>query len=115
VSWSFTTGPAPLLSARTPAVGALLVPRGSNFTATFSEPVTGVSTTTVRLQTDTGQVLVPATVTYDAATRTATLNPNADLAPLTRYRAILTGGPTAIRDLAGNPFGSTNWTFTTGP
>jgi len=42
------------------------------------------------------------------------LNPSASLAPGTVYTVALTGGPTAIRDLAGNPLASSSWTFTSG-
>jgi hypothetical protein len=49
-------------------------------------------------------------VTYDAGTRTATLNPNADLAPNTTYTASLTG---AVRDAADNALSPLAWSFTT--
>jgi hypothetical protein len=58
---------------------------------------------------------VAATVSYNATTRVATLNPTTNLAADTRYTAALTGGATAIRDLAGNALASTSWTFLTGP
>ncbi|MEV1290056.1 peroxidase family protein [Micromonospora sp. NPDC049679] len=112
VSWSFLSGPEPTITARTPAVGATAVPRANNITATFSEAVTGVSGTSVQLQRVTGGVLIPAVVSYNATTRVATLNPNANLAALTQYRVVLTEG---IRDVAGNPIQPTSWTFTTGP
>ena len=38
-------------------------------------------------------------MSYDAAARRATLNPNANLKPNTRYRAVVTTG---ARDLSGN-------------
>ena len=46
--------------------------------------------------------------------RTMTINPNTTLAARTVYTATLTGGTTAIRDLAGNPLTTTRWSFTTG-
>lgn len=55
---------------------------------------------------------VPATVTYDPATRIAVLDPDTDLAPDTRYVATLTSG---IFDPAGQPMTLTRWRFTTGP
>ena len=54
-------------------------------------------------------------VTYDAATRTATLNPSANLAADTQYTARLTGGTSAVRDMANNPLANVTWTFTTAP
>ena len=117
-SWSFTTAtpaanPAPTILSTTPAPGATGVARGVNVLVNFSEPVVGVSTTTVQLQRPDGS-LVPAAVTYSAALRRATLNPSARLAANTVYRVVVTGGPAAIRDTAGGPLASTSWTFRTG-
>jgi hypothetical protein len=53
-------------------------------------------------------------VSYNASTRTVTLNPSVTLAGNTVYRVTLTGGTTAVRDIAGNPLTTTSWTFTTG-
>ena len=53
-------------------------------------------------------------VSYNATTRVATLNPNSTLASRTKFTVTLTGGATAIRDAAGNPLTTTNWSFTTG-
>jgi hypothetical protein len=110
VSWKFITGPRPRLTARTPAVGAVGVSRVANVTATFSENVVGVSGTSVTLKQ--GATLIPATVTYNATTHVATLDPNATLPANTQFTAALTTG---IRDTAGNPIAATSWTFTTGP
>ena len=113
-AWTFTTGPAPTLTAARPAARATAVPIGANVTATFSEPVAGVDGTRFTLRTAAG-VVVPATVRYDATTRVATLDPRADLAPDRQYTVTLTGGSSAVRDLAGNPLATRTWTFTTGP
>ena len=113
-SWLFTTGPAPVLTAARPAARATAVPVGANVTATFSEPMVGVTGTRFTLRTAAG-VVVPATVGYDATTRVATLDPHADLAPDRQYTVTLTGGSSALRDLVGNPLTTRTWTFTTGP
>ena len=113
-SWSFTTGPAPKLTARSPAVNATSVSTAANLSLTFSEPVTGVNSTTFRVRTPSGTV-VPAAVSYNATTRTATLNPTNNLPADVRYTATITGGTTAVRDAAGNPLPSSTWSFTTGP
>ncbi|MCW2701077.1 MAG: serine protease [Blastococcus sp.] len=105
---------APVVSSRTPAANATGVAVASNVAATFGEAVQGVSGTTFTLRNAAGAA-VTAGVTYDATTRVATLNPNADLAADTRYTATLTGGASAIRDLAGNPLATTSWTFLAGP
>jgi len=118
VTWTFTTAAAPstdttapTVTARTPAAGATGVSRTGNLAATFSEAVTGVGSTTFTLKT--GTASVAATVSYNATTRVATLDPSADLAAGTQYTATLTGGTSAIRDAANNPLASGTWTFTT--
>ena len=105
--------PAPTVTATSPASGATGMGRTANVIVAFSEPVVGVSTTTVRLSTPSGTV-VPASVTYNATSRKATLNPNATLAARTRYTVGVAGGTTAIRDAAGQPLKTKTWSFTTG-
>jgi hypothetical protein len=100
---------APTVTARTPLSGARAVSQTANLDATFSEPVTGVNGTTFVLRL--GAAVIPAAVTYNAATRVATLNPNATLAADSTYTATLSG----VTDLAGNPMVASSWTFTTGP
>jgi hypothetical protein len=54
---------------------------------------------------------ITATVTYDSATKKATLDPSADLNPGTKYTATVTTG---AKDKAGNPLISAKvWSFTT--
>ncbi|HKS00863.1 MAG TPA: peroxidase family protein [Arthrobacter sp.] len=113
-AWQFTTGPAPTVAALSPGGGATNVSRTANVTARFSEGVTGLNGTTVRLIQQSNGAGVNAVVSYNAATRTVTLNPSTTLLANTQYRFALTGGTTAIRDLAGNPLGSGAWIFRTG-
>lgn len=115
-SWTFTTGPRPVVTARTPASGSTGAARTGNVTATFSEAVAGLPTTaaassafTIK-QTSTGAT-VGSAVRYDAATRTATLDPGVTLAAGTSYTVTLTSG---VKDLVGNPLTTTTWAFTTG-
>ena len=110
-SWRFTTGPAPTVVSVSPGIGATNVSRTTNVTVRYSEPVTNVSTGTVVLRRGglSGPV-VAATVTYNATTRTATLNPSATLAANTTY----TMATSSVRDLAGNPLAFRSWTFRTG-
>ena len=103
----------PTVTARTPADNATGVPAAGNVTATFSEPVQGVSGTTFTLRAAGASADIPAAVTYDATTGIATLDPSADLALNTRYTATLTGGTTAIRDLSNTSLATVAWTFTT--
>nr|WP_253942430.1 DUF4082 domain-containing protein [Nocardioides sp. zg-1230] len=97
----------PGLNGRTPAPGATAVPLGTDVTATFSEPVQQ-STVAFELRAPGGAV-VPATLSYDAATRTATLDPQAALAATTTYTAAVSGA----RDPAGNQMDPVTWSFTT--
>ena len=113
-TWTFTTGPAPTVTARTPAVGATGVGRTANVGATFSEAVTGVGTTTFRLKNAATGAAVSATVSRNGTTNQWVLNPGVTLAASTRYTVTLTGGATAIRDGAGNALATTSWSFTTG-
>ena len=113
LEWAFTTADpdetAPTVSGRSPTDLATDVAVGTNVTATFSEPVTGVSGTTFTLASSGGPVA--ASVTYDGPSRTATLDPNANLAADTTYTASLTAG---ITDGTGNALSPVTWSFTTG-
>jgi len=108
-SWTFLTGPRPTVSV-SPGSGATAVSRTANVTATFSEPITGVSAN-FSLKTASGTA-VTATVTYNSTTLTATLDPSTTLLANTQYTATLTS---AIKDIAGNAINPTSWSFTTGP
>ena len=86
-------------------------------TATFSEAIAAatVNTSTFELR-NAANALVPAVVTYDVATRTATLRPTAALAADAVFTARLRGGATdpRIKDVAGNALAAdVVWTFTT--
>jgi hypothetical protein len=59
---------------------------------------------------------VPATVSYNAGSFTATLTPSAPLAAGASYRATLVGGTTdpRVKDVAGNALtANVSWTFAT--
>jgi hypothetical protein len=113
-SWSFVVGTRPTLTTRSPAVNAIAVSRTANVTGTFSEAVQGVSGTSVTLKNATTGAAISAVVSYNATTRVVTLNPSATLAANTKFTVTMTGSATAIRDMAGNNFGNTTWSFTTG-
>ena len=117
VSWAFTTAApaapvdtaAPTVTAQSPGVNATGVLVTSAVIATFSEAVQGV-TTAAAFTLKAGTATVGATVSYDAASRTATLRPTAALAANTRYTAMVTSG---VKDVANNPLTAVSWTFTT--
>ncbi|WP_246669865.1 S8 family serine peptidase [Arthrobacter zhaoguopingii] len=104
----------PAVTARTPGINAVSVPVANNLSVTFGEAVLGVAAGTFVLRDAAGAV-VPAAVSYNATTRTAVLNPVSNLVADRKYTATLTGGITAIRDAAGNPFAASTWVFTAGP
>ena len=106
---------SPTVAAVTPARGATGIASTANVTARFSEPVdpTTVTASTITLRDPSG-ALVPAAVSYDAGSQTATLDPNQSLAATTTYTATVKGGSAGIKDFAGNAMSSDDsWTFTT--
>ena len=106
----------PTVTSVSPALGAANVSTGATVTAVFSEAMdaTTVDASTFLLRNSAG-ALVAAAVTYDSATRTATLDPNAALITGTTYTARVLGGAAGVTDLAGNPLASDyTWSFTTG-
>ncbi|MBI2920826.1 MAG: Ig-like domain-containing protein [Planctomycetes bacterium] len=91
------------------------IPQDMVVTATFThdmDPAT-ITTSTFRLQDGAGAP-VAGTVSWNAATRTATFTPSALMADQVLYTATLSG---AIRDLDGETLGDDYvWTFwTAGP
>jgi hypothetical protein len=114
------TGPdttPPTVTSTSPANNATGVATTASVSASFSEAVdaatVGASTFELR---DASNTLVPATVTYSSATRTATLTPSATLAASSNYTALVKGGATdpRIKDTAGNALAApVQWTFAT--
>ena len=94
-----------------PEDGSSGVAAGTQARATFSERLdaSSVATSTFSLRTAAGAP-VPASVAYDAASRTATLTPSAPLSAGS-YSATVQG----VQDLAANTLASPRtWTFTAG-
>jgi hypothetical protein len=107
---------APKITTFAPGDGAGAVDPGTTLTAGFDEAIDAstVAGATFQLRDGAG-ALVPADVTYDAATRTAILRPKAPLAGFVTYRATVKGGAAGIGDAAGNALvGDRTWSFTTG-
>jgi hypothetical protein len=69
------------------------------------------TTVTVQLFSGTSTKPIKATVSYDATTKTVTLTPFSKLAGNTKYTVKITNG---VKDLAGNAFAGTQWSFTAG-
>jgi len=110
-TWSFTTGPSPIVVSTSPASGALNVSVTANVTATFNEAMNASTLNTGTFLLAKGSTSVAGTVTY--SNNTATFNPNASLDADSVYTATLTSG---VRDADGNVLsGGYSWSFTTGP
>ena len=105
----------PTVPSTSPAAGATGTGVNANVTATFNEPMSAASITTTTFQLrGPGATVIPATVSYDAATATATLDPGAALANSTVYTATVSGGTNGVKDSAGNALAADKtWTFTT--
>ena len=109
----------PTVFAISPASGASSTNPAANVTVTFSEPMSAasISSATIELR-DSANQLVAASVTYDAPTLTATLNPANDLSLVTTYTVMVRGGTTdpRVKDTAGNALAANfAWSFTTWP
>jgi hypothetical protein len=108
---------SPTVVGTVPFPGATNVGISTAISATMSEPIqpSGATSGNVVL-TDSQQAVVSATVSYDTATRTVRLQPASLLRAFTFYTVRIKGGPTGIKDMAGNPLASdASWTFVTGP
>ena len=112
-----TTPPA--VTLQSPAAGATGVPANTAVTVAFSEAIDVQTITTLTFELHgpaPDNTLIPATVSYNPSTRTATLTPTAELSALTAYVATVKGGTTGLRvkDAAGNALAADfTWTFTT--
>ena len=120
VTWSFTTAAAdttpPTVTGQSPADGAVGVAPTTTVTVSFSEALDPATAngSTFELR-DASNALVPASVSYNAATTTATLTPTVALATSTTYTATIKGGTSGVKDVAGNALAvDFTWLFTTG-
>ncbi len=102
----------PTIAGRTPSPNATDVSVDANVTVQFSEPMNAstIDGTTFRLRKQGAGTDVAAAVSYGG--NTATLDPDAALAPNAVYQVTVAG---TVTDASGNPLGSDDtWTFTTG-
>ncbi len=100
----------PTIKSRSPKANATGVVRSASIRVTFSEPVKGVSSSTVRLKNLRTGFWVRAKVTYAAGSRTATLDPTLSMFRNERYGVYVSS---TIRDPSGNRLTSTSWSFRT--
>jgi WD40 repeat protein len=109
---------APTVSSQSPASGATTVAANSPVTVTFSEPMsaTTINTSTIELRNTATSALIASSVSYDSASRTATLTPSASLTASTQYTALVKGGATdpRVKDSADLALAANySWNFTT--
>jgi hypothetical protein len=97
----------PTVTAESPATNAANVPWNTAVTATLSKPIQQ-STLAFTLK-DPSNATVAATLSYNATTRVATLQPNALLTSGKTYTATVSGAT----DNFGNVMSPFSWTFTT--
>jgi hypothetical protein len=105
---------APRVASMVPSDGATIVPLATPVKATFSRAMDAstITATSFTLARPDGS-LVPASVSYDSASATATLTPSAQLAYSTLYTARVS---TAVKASDGTPLQTTaSWSFTTRP
>jgi putative cell wall-binding protein len=110
VSTAYVDNVAPAVSARSPGPGATGVPVDGALSVTFSEAVSGVSSSSVVLR-DVGGNVVPAAVNYDPGSLRAMVDPSHVLAGEATYSLALSA---PIADAAGNPLPALSWGFVTG-
>ena len=103
---------APAIKRVVPTENATGIAPGANVSAVFSEAMRGTSVKNAfKLYKKGSTTALNATVTYDAATKKAVLNPGANLKRGATYEAVVTTG---AKDLAGNSLAQLeSWTFTT--
>ncbi|MGY2132960.1 N,N-dimethylformamidase beta subunit family domain-containing protein [Hymenobacter sp. HD11105] len=106
----------PTVVSTTPAGNAAGVAVGGNISIAFDEALNPATVTSTTVQLLNGSSSVAASVTYDANTRTATLDPTASLSYATTYTISVRGGNSdpRIKDAADNALAATyTSTFTT--
>ena len=98
----------PTIRARTPRPGAIGVAKALSPSIRFSEPVSGVNATTLRLRNLSTGRWVSARVSYDPIEFRATVDPRLWMIPGDRYALYASA---TIRDVSGNRLLATHWSF----
>jgi subtilisin family serine protease len=102
--------PPPTVVSTDPGEGATGVPVTSSIKATFNTALKADTITSATFTVNNGVI---GSITYDAATYTATFTPSVSLSPATTYTATITTG---VTDAAGTPLAAgKSWSFTTQP
>ncbi|MDQ1461748.1 MAG: hypothetical protein QOI08_3232, partial [Actinomycetota bacterium] len=106
LSWSFSTVPAPSVTARTPTASATGVALGTTVSVTFDRSVVSGST----IIQVTGGSAVSGTLILTGGGTVATFTPSAALIPATTYTVTVSG---AKASSGGAVMSTVSWTFTT--
>lgn len=101
---------APRITSRIPVRYATGFARNASIKMTFSEPVRGVSSATLRLKSVRTGLWVQSSVSYSEDKRTATIDPVRTLHTFERYTVHVLAG---ITDMSGNKLVPTSWSFRT--
>jgi WD40 repeat protein len=106
----------PILVSALPVDGSTFVSQGTTIAATFDEAMDAASFDDTNFQLDSNNTQIEATLSYDAASRSAILSPTTTLSAGTTYTATVIGGSTGPADISGNRLAdNTTWSFTTLP
>jgi len=105
----------PAITSVAPAAASTGVATSANVSATFNEAINPATVNGASFELrDSSNALVAATVSYSAATRTATLDPDSALANSATYTATIKGGPGGVADTTGNERPADHsWSFET--
>lgn len=109
-------GSAPQITATTPTNGNTSALAGANIVASFNQNLDSstMNATTIAL-TDTSNVVIPTTITYDDTAHTITLRPGSPLAQNASYTVTVKGGNSGIKNLDGTFMAADYvWSFRTG-
>jgi hypothetical protein len=106
---STTDTTAPSVSSITPTSSATGVARGTSITIVFSEPVDPTTVTKTTVTFKQGTTTIGASLALSTDAKTLTITPETRLTASTTYTTGVTSG---VKDLCGNAFSSTSYSFT---
>jgi len=93
----------PTVNLVTPVSGEMAAPINTVVLTSFSESINPATVTTANFSLrDASNVLIPASVSYNNATKTATLTPTSLLNVSSTYTVTVRGGAGGVADTAGN-------------
>ena len=103
----------PTVTSVTPANGSTAISIGTTVIAEFSETINPSTITSSNFQLKAGSTTINTSI--NITPNQVTLVPLTVLTPSTNYTVTIKGGPTGVKDVAGNPLATDySWSFTTG-